>query len=330
MKNKHKRILSLAMFIMLAISITGCDWYPKKEIKNPPDVFVNKYEISTTITEGEPMYPSIAWTGTEWGMVFVTDVTFNIYYVRFSKDSVRIGQPIRLVESNIDNRVNCPSIAWDGESFILTCVKHSDKDTIITTRFNKEGIVQLANNVQNPVGSSLTMDNEQPVPVVAGQDDYAIVKSDGGIEVYFMKKTSCNIAYSSNKDPIQSAVTFCSGFFQDGFVVIAKPDSGNFISVFMDCNGNTRSDPPPEIPVEINADSLLLLRVTDTEYVVGGMQKELRRLVLWQLSENLKTVTKETFVPCERTPEYFSLGYDGENYAFLWTEEGKGNIYFSN
>jgi len=128
--------------------------------------------------------PSLAWTGSEYGVSWVDDRdgNFQIYFARISTDGTKIGADIRI--TNDANGSSGPSLAWTGSEYGVSWRDYRDgNDEIYFARISASG---------TKVGADVRITNdsnwsELPSLVWTGSE-YGVSwddDRDGNYEIYF-------------------------------------------------------------------------------------------------------------------------------------------------
>jgi hypothetical protein len=177
-----KKHIVLALALVLFASMAGCYFFPERDNVNDPyngtPVFLNAYKISNGTR------PSIAWTGTEYGMVWHT--SYFLYFARISKDGVKIGSDLQIGNGGVDYITN-PAIVWNGSEFGVAWAQGPlGQSEIFFTRVSSAG-AEIGSDI--PVTTDDDIESASPSIVWTGTK-YGLAWHDkrlGGenFEIYF-------------------------------------------------------------------------------------------------------------------------------------------------
>jgi hypothetical protein len=97
-------------------------------------------ERRITVDDGVSAYPSLVWTGSEYGLAWRDDRDGNqeIYFLRLDAEGNRIGNPRRI--TNASGASGWPSLVWDGRDYGLAWYDERDGNReIYFTRLHRSG-----------------------------------------------------------------------------------------------------------------------------------------------------------------------------------------------
>ncbi len=83
-------------------------------------------DVRVTFDGNDSWYPSLIWTGYEYGVSWcdVRNGNFEIYFARLDSLGNKIGSDIRVTEASSDSYI--PSLVWNGEGYAISWIDYRD------------------------------------------------------------------------------------------------------------------------------------------------------------------------------------------------------------
>jgi hypothetical protein len=148
-------------------------------------------DVRVTISADDSRYPTITWTGTEYGVSWydMRDGNPEIYFARLSTDGSKVGSDLRL--TNDSNSSYYPSIAWSDSEFGIGWQDNMDgNQEIYFTRVSSGGTL---------IGPSLRVTNDTSISselsLIWTGTEYGLVwqdDRDGNTEIYLARVSSAS------------------------------------------------------------------------------------------------------------------------------------------
>jgi hypothetical protein len=156
-----------------------------EEIETPAECSKKGDERSISRSAGDSFFSSLAWTGSEYGVVWIELVDqpleTGLYFARIDTSGNRVGDIVQLSDA-FPSILNFPSLAWSGSEYAAAWVVEG---SISFLRFNASG---------DPIGEDVLIANDssgsEAPDIVWADGGYAAVWADdrdGNGEIYFAR-----------------------------------------------------------------------------------------------------------------------------------------------
>ena len=143
-------------------------------------------DVRVTNAPLDSVYPSVAWTGSEYGVAWYDkrDGNYEIYFGKLSASGAKIGSDVRVTDAALDSVY--PSLVWTGSGYGLSWFDSRDgNNEIYFARLDASG-AKIGSDVQVTNDSAYS---RYPSLVWTGSE-YAISwadNRDGNYEIYFAR-----------------------------------------------------------------------------------------------------------------------------------------------
>jgi len=177
------------------------------------------WDVRITDDPAHSWWPSLVWTGTEFGVAWADDRDGDseIYFARISSTGVKLGEDVRITSEGDSGN---PSIAWTGTEYGVAWLDDRDGDPeIYFTRIGSSG-VKLGEDVRITETSGFT---RFPSLVWTGTE-YGVAWMDGsynGWDIYFARLNSNGV-----KQGLDVQVTDASGSAKNPSLVWSGTEYG--------------------------------------------------------------------------------------------------------
>jgi len=290
-------------------------------------------------------YPSLAWTGSEFGVSWMDDRDGNpeIYFGRISSTGTKIGADVRITnDANIWlTYYGWNSLAWTGSEFGVSWMDYRDN-------FDGEIYFARISSSGAKIGADVRITNDAKASMVPSLawtgSEYGVSWMDedpGNYEIYFAR-----ISADGTKIGADVRITNATGGREYPSLVwtgseygVSWEDNrdGNFEIYFARISGSgTKIGADVRITNDANYSGILSLVWTGSEFGVSWMDdrdgNDEIEIYFARISASGTKIGADVRITNDANDSYFpSLAWAGSEYGVCWMDHRDGNweIYFA-